>query len=123
VLFGDFLEPVPDVLANLQPLPRRGLHGHVVEIADPVEETFPYAGRVEFSDPATGAKFLSGRSENLQEEYRGLYFARREGLREGLRHMGWNFISHNTSRPASEALVSVHMYLSGQPGRAEHGGH
>jgi uncharacterized protein (DUF58 family) len=122
VLFGDFLEPVPDVLAALQPLSRRGLRGHAVEIADPAEETFPYAGRVEFSDPATGAKFLSGRSEALQEEYRTVYFARRDSLREGLRHMGWNFVAHNTSRPASEALVAVHMYLSGQPGRAEQGG-
>lgn len=118
VLFGDFLEPVPDVLAGLQPLSRRGLRGHVVEVADPAEETFPYAGRVEFRDPATGAKFLSGRSEALQEEYRAIYFARRDALREGLQHMGWNFIAHNTGRLASEALVAVHTYLSGQPGRA-----
>jgi uncharacterized protein (DUF58 family) len=123
VLFGDFLDPVPDVLASLQPLSRRGLRGHVIEVADPAEETFPYAGRIEFSDPATGAKFLSGRSETLQEEYRTVYFARRDALREGLRHMGWNFVAHNTGRLASEALVAVHMYLSGQPGRAETGGH
>jgi uncharacterized protein (DUF58 family) len=122
VLFGDFLEPVPDVLAGLQPLSRRGLRGHVVEVADPAEETFPYAGRVEFRDPATSAKFLSGRSEALQEEYRDLYFARRDALREGLRHMGWNFIAHNTGRLASEALVALHTYLSGQPSRSALGG-
>jgi uncharacterized protein (DUF58 family) len=122
VLFGDFLEPPEVVLNHLQPLSRRGLRGHVVEVADPIEETFPYAGRVEFSDPATGAKFLSGRSEALAEEYRLLYFARREALREGFQHMGWNFIAHNTSRLASEALVAVHMYLSGQPDRARAGG-
>ena len=121
--FGDFLELPTETLARLQPLSRRGLRGHVVEVADPAEETFPYAGRVEFSDPATGAKFLAGRSELLREEYRDLYLARREGLRDGLRHMGWNFVSHNTGRPASEALVSVHMYLSGQPGRVEQGSH
>jgi uncharacterized protein (DUF58 family) len=122
VLFGDFLEPVPDVLGALQPLSQRGLRGHVVEVADPAEEIFPYAGRIEFSDPATGAKFLSGRSETLQEEYKSVYFGRRESLREGFRHLGWNFIAHNTGRLASEALVAVHMYLSGQPGRAQHGG-
>lgn len=122
VLFSDFLEPPETVLAALQPLSRRGLRGHVIEISDPAEETFPYAGRVEFSDPATGAKFLSGRSEALAEEYRTLYLARRETLRDGLRHLGWNFIAHNTGRPASEALAAVHMYLSGQPDRARHGG-
>lgn len=122
VLFGDFLGPVPETLAHLQPLSQRGLRGHVIEIADPVEETFPYAGRVEFADPETGQKFLSGRSETLRDDYRRAYFARREGLRDGFRHMGWNFIAHNTSRPASEALVATHMYLSGQPARTEHGG-
>ena len=117
VLFGDFLERPADVISRLQPLSRRGLRGHVVEVNDPAEEDFPYAGRIEFSDPATGQKFLSGRSELLREEYRQLYFARRETLRDDLRHIGWNFVSHNTGRPASEALVAVHMYLSGQ-GRA-----
>nr|WP_210341693.1 DUF58 domain-containing protein [Rhizobium setariae] len=122
VLFGDFLAPVEETLARLQPLTSRGLRGHVIEIADPVEETFPYMGRIEFNDPATGQKFLSGRSEILRDEYRLAYFARRESLRDGLRHMGWNFIAHNTSRPASEALAATHMYLSGQPGRHEHEG-
>lgn len=122
VLFGDFLERPDDVVARLQPLSRRGLRGHVVEVSDPAEETFPYAGRIEFSDPATGQKFLSGRSELLRDEYRRLYFARRDKLRDELRHLGWNFVAHSTARPASEALVAVHMYLSGQPGRAEHGG-
>jgi uncharacterized protein (DUF58 family) len=123
VLFGDFLERPADVIDRLQPLSRRGLRGHVVEVSDPAEETFPYAGRIEFSDPATGQKFLSGRSELLRDEYRQLYFARRDTLRDDLRHLGWNFVAHSTARPASEALVAVHMHLSGQPGRAEHGGH
>jgi uncharacterized protein (DUF58 family) len=121
VLFGDFLERPEEVVARLQPLSRRGLRGHVVEVADPAEETFPYAGRVEFSDPATGQKFLSGRSELLRDEYRSLYFARRDSLRDELRHLGWNFVAHSTGRPASEALVAVHMYLSGQPGQVRTG--
>lgn len=123
VLFGDFLERPEDVISRLQPLSRRGLRGHVVEVSDPAEETFPYAGRIEFSDPATGQKFLSGRSELLRDEYHQLYFARRDTLRDELRHLGWNFVAHSTGRLASEALVAVHMHLSGQPGRAEHGGH
>ena len=86
VLFGDFLERPEDVITRLQPLSRRGLRGHVVEVSDPAEESFPYAGRIEFSDPATGQKFLSGRSELLRDEYRQLYFARRDTLRDELRH-------------------------------------
>jgi hypothetical protein len=38
------------------------------------------------------------------------------------RQLGWTFTPHRTDHLASEALVAVHMYLSGMPGRATHGG-
>ena len=43
------------IMEKIAPLARRGLRGHVVEIADPAEESFPYAGRTEFTDPETRA--------------------------------------------------------------------
>ena len=115
VLIGDFLDPVADVMERLGPLARRGLRGHVVEIADPAEELFPYAGRTEFTDPETGEKLVSGRAEGLRDDYRRAYLARRENLGEQLRRLGWSFVHHSTDRLASEALVAVHMYLSGTP--------
>jgi len=122
VLIGDFLDPADKVMERLGPLARRGLRGHVVEIADPAEEVFPYAGRTEFTDPETGEKLTAGRAEVLREDYQRAYRARRDSLGESLRHLGWTFTPHRTDRPASEALVAVHMYLSGMPGRATHGG-
>ncbi|WP_331371800.1 DUF58 domain-containing protein [Sinorhizobium chiapasense] len=122
VLIGDFLDPADKVMERLAPLARRGFRGHMVEIADPAEEVFPYAGRTEFTDPETGEKLTAGRAEILQEDYQRAYLARRDSLGSSLRHLGWTFIPHRTDRPASEALVAVHMYLSGMPGRATHGG-
>ena len=115
VLIGDFLEPVADVMDRLGPLARRGLRGHVVEIADPAEEMFPYAGRTEFTDPESGLKLTAGRAETLKDDYARAYLARRDTLADSLRHLGWSFIAHRTDRLASEALVSVHAYLSGMP--------
>nr|WP_314085469.1 DUF58 domain-containing protein [uncultured Shinella sp.] len=115
VLIGDFLDPVEDVMNRLGPLARRGLRGHVVEIADPAEETFPYAGRTEFTDPESGQKLTAGRAETLKDDYARAYIARRETLADNLRHLGWSFVPHRTDRLASEALVAVHMYLSGMP--------
>nr|WP_298094370.1 DUF58 domain-containing protein [uncultured Shinella sp.] len=115
VLIGDFLDPVEDVMNRLGPLARRGLRGHVVEIADPAEETFPYAGRTEFTDPESGRKLTAGRAETLKDDYARAYIARRETLADNLRHLGWSFVPHRTDRLASEALVAVHMYLSGMP--------
>ncbi|KRB50824.1 hypothetical protein ASE04_12945 [Rhizobium sp. Root708] len=122
VLIGDFLDEAQAVMARIGPLARRGLRGHVIEIADPAEEVFPYSGRTEFTDPETGSKLTSGRAENLREAYTGAYLSRRAGLGEALRHLGWTFISHRTDHLASEALVAVHMYLSGMPAKANHGG-
>ena len=115
VLIGDFLDPVEEVMDRLAPLARRGLRGHVVEIADPAEETFPYAGRTEFTDPESGQKLTAGRAETLKDDYARAYVARRETLANSLRHLGWSFVPHRTDRLASEALVAVHMYLSGMP--------
>ncbi|THV24661.1 DUF58 domain-containing protein [Peteryoungia ipomoeae] len=115
VLIGDFLDDADTVMDRITPLARRGLRGHLVEIADPAEESFPYAGRTEFTDPETGAKLTSGRAETLRDEYRRAYIARRESIADQLRRMGWSFTHHLTDNLASEALVAVHMHLSGMP--------
>ena len=122
VLIGDFLAPVEEIMDRLGPLARRGLQGHVVEIADPAEELFPYAGRTEFTDPETGEKLTAGRAETLKDAYARAYAARRETLADSLRHLGWSFVAHRTDRLASEALVAVHAYLSGMPAMRAEGG-
>ena len=115
VMSTPVLDPVADVMDRLGPLARRGLRGHVVEVADPAEELFPYAGRTEFTDPESGMKLTAGRAETLKDDYARAYAARRESLADNLRHLGWSFITHRTDRLASEALVAVHAYLSGLP--------
>jgi uncharacterized protein (DUF58 family) len=122
VLIGDFLDDADAVMARLTPLARRGLRGHVVEVADPAEEIFPYSGRTEFTDPETGSKLVSGRAENIRDAYTRAYLARRDSLGQSLRHLGWTFVTHRTDHLASEALVAIHMYLSGMPAKATHGG-
>ena len=44
VLASDFLDPVEETMAWLDVLPRHGVRAHLIEVADPAEETFPYAG-------------------------------------------------------------------------------
>ncbi len=115
VLIGDFLDDADRVMERITPLARRGLRGHVVEVADPAEETFPYTGRTEFTDPETGEKLTSGRAETLRDDYQQAYLARRDSMSDQLRRMGWSFTPNRTDRLASEALVAVHMHLSGMP--------
>jgi uncharacterized protein (DUF58 family) len=111
VLVSDFLDPIEETFAWLDVLAKRGARAHLIEIADPAEETFPYSGRIEFSDPETGDKLTAGRAERLAEDYRRLYLARREELAGWCRRRGWSFTTNHTDRPASEALVRLHMAL------------
>ncbi len=118
VLASDFLDPPQETAAWLDPLARRGARVHLVEIADPAEEQFPYSGRTEFRDPETGLRLTAGRAEAIAQEYRALYLARRQELISRCTGLGWSYSVNHTDRPASETLVRVHMMLSAeaQPG-------
>ena len=112
VLAGDFLDPIEETKEWLDMLARRGVRAHLIEIADPAEETFPYAGRTEFADPETGEKLTAGRSDQLGESYRAIYTARRDELASWCRRHGWSYTVNHTDRPASDALVRLHLALS-----------
>nr|WP_316655250.1 DUF58 domain-containing protein [uncultured Gellertiella sp.] len=118
VLFGDFLDDPGRIVARLAPLAQRGIRGHLVEIADPAEENFPYAGRTEFQDPESGAKLTLGRAEIIAGQYRTAYLARRQVLGEELRRLGWFLITHRTDRPATEPLADLYRTLSAATGFA-----
>jgi uncharacterized protein (DUF58 family) len=118
VLVSDFLDPVEETLEWLDPLARRGVRAHLIEVADPAEETFPYSGRTEFSDPETGAKLTAGRAEQMGEDYRRLYAARRAELESWCKRLGWSYTVNHTDRLASEALVRMHLALSAETGFA-----
>lgn len=114
ILVSDFLDPVEETLEWLDGLARHGARAHLVEVADPAEETFPYAGRTEFTDPETGDKLTAGRAEILADEYRTLYVARREAVAAWAKRLGWSYTVNHTDRLASEALVGLHMALSSE---------
>jgi uncharacterized protein (DUF58 family) len=114
VIASDFLDPIDEIHGWLDVLARRSVRAHLIEIADPAEESFPYAGRTEFTDPESGEKLTAGRAELLAEDYRRIYAARRQELGAWCRRLGWSYTVNHTDRPASEALVSVHMAMSAE---------
>jgi len=112
MLFGDFLDPVEEIEAKLADIARIGATGHLVEILDPVEETFPFAGRTEFRDPETGFTWTVGRAEQIAEDYRRRLVARRERLAAFCRRFGWSYLTHHTDRAATEPLLALHARLA-----------
>lgn len=119
VIVSDFLDPVEETMARLTPLADRAIRAHLVEVTDPVEEEFPYAGRTEFIDPETGIKLTAGKADTLKAAYRNQYLARRENLSRWAHRLGWSYTVNHTNTLASEALIHVHTAMStaiGTPG-------
>ncbi|MBX3573682.1 MAG: DUF58 domain-containing protein [Mesorhizobium sp.] len=112
VIASDFLDPVEETMEWLDVLARHGVRAHLIEVADPAEESFPYSGRTEFRDPETGAKLTAGRAETLADDYRNAYVARRQQLASWATRLGWSYTVNHTDRLASEALVRVHAAMT-----------
>ena len=121
VIVSDFLDPAEDIMAWLDVLARHGVRAHLIEVADPAEEAFPYAGRTEFADPETGDRLTAGRAELVRDDYRHAYAARRRELIDGCRRLSWSYTVNHTDRLASEALVRVHMAMTADGGYAAGG--
>jgi uncharacterized protein (DUF58 family) len=112
VLFSDFLDPFAEVEAGLDAILRTGARAHLVQVTDPSEETFPFAGRTEFVDPESGVRHVVGRAEQYRDEYRARLAALRERLRTIARRLDWTFLIHHTDRPATEPLLALHGRLA-----------
>ncbi len=111
VLISDFLQPADILSAKLDQIARRGIRAHLIAVADPAEADFPFSGRTEFRDPVSGQILVAGRAQNYAEDYRRLYQAQREFLRETCTRFGWSFITSATDKPAAQALTTLHGFL------------
>ena len=74
------LEP-EDVAPRDRGRERRGREGRALMIADPIEETFPFAGNTEFLHPAGALRLLAPRAQNLRDAYLERLAAHREAMR------------------------------------------
>src|SRR3954463_2577958 len=116
VVLSDLWSPAADVLRTIAQLSANGAHGHVVQIVDPAEETFPFSGRVEFVDPEDGHSITVGRAEAWREEYQARIERHRAEIRAETDRLGWTFVIHRTDRPASELLLRLHGQMGAGPG-------
>jgi uncharacterized protein (DUF58 family) len=116
VIFGDFLDPADATAADLDHLAGAGARAHLVQVMDPVEETFPFAGRTEFRDPETGERITAGRAEAWRTGYLEALAEQRARLRAATRLPGWSFLVHHTDRSPTEVLLALHARLAASTG-------
>ncbi len=111
LVLSDLWSPIEEVHRTLAQLSANGAHGHLVQVVDPAEETFPFSGRVEFIDPEDGHSITVGRAEAWREDYQKRLERHRAEIRAETDRLGWSFIIHRTDRPASELLLKVHTQM------------
>lgn len=115
VIVSDFSEPAEEILQSLNPLFRRGLRGHLVEVIDPVEEDFPYEGNTIFAHPETGERITANRAQSVAPEYRRVFLLRRETLSHAAKQSGWTYSVSRTDRPATAVLLKLYSAFSEAP--------
>jgi uncharacterized protein (DUF58 family) len=111
VLLSDLWSEIGDVRRTLTQLSGSGAHGHVVQIVDPAEETFPYWGRVEFVEPEGHGRIVAGRAETWRNDYTARIARHRAEIRSETDRLGFSFTIHRTDRPASELLLALHARI------------
>jgi uncharacterized protein (DUF58 family) len=111
VMLSDLWAPIGEVRGTIAQLSATGAHGHVVQIVDPAEESFPYSGRIEFIEPEGAGSVTAGRAETWRTDYQGIVARHRDAIRAETDQRGWSFAIHRTDRPVSELLLVLHSRM------------
>jgi uncharacterized protein (DUF58 family) len=111
IVLSDLWSPIAQVQRTLAQLSASGAHGHLVQVVDPAEESFPYSGRVEFIEPEGAGTVTAGRAETWRTDYVARIERHRAEIRAETDRLGWTFAIHRTDRPASQLLLTLHARL------------
>ena len=97
VVASDFYDPVDVWRERIAPLASRSKEGVLLSISDPVEESFPWQGRVRFSRPGAALFRIFGRAETIRERYLERFAEHQQAMEALAAGMGWQYVHHSTS--------------------------
>lgn len=112
ILLSDFLNPPEDIGKAIESFSMAGARGHLLMIADPVEETFPFTGHTEFIDVDSRKRLRLGQAQSFRQDYIKRLAEHRDKIASIARSRGWSMQLHRTDKPASEALLALRMQLA-----------
>ena len=111
VFVSDFLGDLAGVEAALARASDRGVQGALLQVLDPAEEEFPFAGRTIFESMAGSLRHETRQAGELRARYLARLAERKDRLAALARAVGWQYTTHHTGGPAQAALLWLYRAL------------
>ena len=112
LFISDFLEDLDPIEKALGVAADRGIKGVLLQVLDPAEEDFPFAGRTVFENMTGAITHETLSAADLRARYLDRLAERKDRLDQLARHAGWTFATHHTGQPATSALLWLHGALA-----------
>jgi uncharacterized protein (DUF58 family) len=112
VAFGDFLPQGEATAAWIRQMAGQGVHLILVEVTDPVEETFPFKGPTLFEGMEQEGEEDVADPRTLRHAYLTRRRALRDALREACARTGGHYLTHLTHDQPQTALIRLYTLLS-----------
>ncbi len=112
ILISDFLEPKASLFPKFQNIGGNQVGGTLVQVIDPVEESFPFKGRIEFKDMQQSDKIVVENAGELRTRYAAVFQEHKSQLQSVCKTLNWGHLQHHTDRPAREGLLHLYGFLS-----------
>jgi uncharacterized protein (DUF58 family) len=104
VLMSDFLGDIAPLERAMADLSDRGARGILLQVLDPTEESFPFAGRTIFRSVGGTLAHETKQAGDLRSRYLDRLAARKDALAGLARHAGWRFATVHTDAPVAQGL-------------------
>ncbi|MEM9168529.1 MAG: DUF58 domain-containing protein [Pseudomonadota bacterium] len=117
LIVSDFFAGVGAIADSARDLASSGARGVFLQINDPAEEDFPFAGRTQFHDAGRPRPLTFADAEGVAAAYRRRFDARRARVAEIAAGLGWTALTHRTDRPAAPTLAALAAALGERAGR------
>ena len=111
ILIGDFLSPIDTLSKRLASLSAQGAKGHLLQILDPAELSFPFAGEAELISLEDNRRLDIGDAQSFRSIYLERMLSHRESLHTLSAKIGWHLDEHLTNAPASDAVKNLLMRM------------
>ncbi|CUH87021.1 hypothetical protein PH5382_00941 [Phaeobacter sp. CECT 5382] len=105
LFISDFLGPFDALERALSKAADRGVRGVILQVLDPAEEQFPFAGRTRFESVTGTFSHETLKASALRDRYLDRLAARRDALERLCRAAGWRLGQHHSNDSALSALL------------------